>query len=238
MGAMALFDEKYGDSVRVVKIGSGSIELCGGTHVSNTGAIGLFKVISETSVAAGVRRIEGTTGEGVLGLLAERDKLIVDTAKELKAPGVNAIAQKASALQAEMKELRRQLESANAKLNEIKTAGLVDSVRQVGKVQLLTAKVTDMRPDAVRSLCDTVKAKYPDAVAIFAAVSDGKLNFVAAAGAEAVKAGAHAGNILKDISAICGGRGGGKPDSAMSGGKDLDKIDDALKRAEELVAAI
>ena len=238
MGAMALFGEKYGDKVRVVKIGSGSIELCGGTHVNNTGAIGLFKVISETSVAAGVRRIEGTTAEGVLTLLAERDKLISDTAKELKAPGANALVQKASALQAEMKELRRQLESANAKLNEIKTASLVDSVRQVGKVKLLTAKVNDMRPDAVRGLCDTVKAKYPDAVCIFAAVSEGRLNFVAAAGAEAVKAGAHAGNILKDISAICGGKGGGKPDSAMSGGKDLDKIDDALKRAEELVSAI
>ena len=238
MGAMALFGEKYGDKVRVVSIGSGSMELCGGTHVNNTGAIGLFKVISETSVAAGVRRIEGTTADGVLALLAERDKLITDTARELKAPSAQALAQKAGAVQAEMKELRRQLESANAKLNEIKTAGLVDSVRQVGKVKLLTAVVNDMRPDAVRGLCDTVKAKYPDAVCIFAAVSEGKLNFVAAAGAEAVKAGAHAGNILKDISVICGGRGGGKPDSAMSGGKDIDKIDEAMKRAEELVSAL
>ena len=238
MGAMALFGEKYGDKVRVVSIGSGSMELCGGTHVNNTGAIGLFKVISETSVAAGVRRIEGTTADGVLALLAERDKLITDTARELKTPSAQALAQKAGAVQAEMKELRRQLESANAKLNEIKTAGLVDSVRQVGKVKLLTAVVNDMRPDAVRGLCDTVKAKYPDAVCIFAAVSEGKLNFVAAAGAEAVKASAHAGNILKDISVICGGRGGGKPDSAMSGGKDIDKIDEAMKRAEELVSAL
>ena len=237
MGAMALFGEKYGDTVRVVKIGSSSTELCGGTHVSSTGEIGLFKVISESSVAAGVRRIEGTTGLGVLGLLAERDALIGEAAKELKSPNASGIATKAKALQGEIKELRRELESANARLSEIKTESLLSSLKTVGAFKLFTARV-DMRPDAARGLCDTVKAKHSDAVAVFAAVSDGKLNFVAAAGSDAVKAGAHAGNILREISAICGGKGGGRPDSAMSGGRDLDKIDEALARVEAILAGI
>ena len=235
MGAMALFGEKYGDSVRVVKIGSSSTELCGGTHVSNSGEIGLFKIISESSVAAGVRRIEGTTGLGVLALLAERDALIKDTARELKSPNVSEIAKKAQSLQGEIKEIKRELESANSRIAEMKAESLLSGIREVGAYKLLTARV-DMRPDAARGLADTVKAKYPNAVAVFAVVSDGKLNFVAAAGPEAVKAGAHAGNILRDISAICGGRGGGRPDSAMSGGRDLDKIDEALARVEELLA--
>ena len=236
-GAMALFGEKYGDKVRVVSIGNSSVELCGGTHVSSTGEIGLFKVISESSVAAGVRRIEGTTGLGVLSLLAERDELILETAKELKAQNPATIAKKASALQSEIKETKKELESANAKLSEMKTQSLIDGIKTVGKFKLLTAKV-DARADSARGLCDTVKSKFADSVAVFAAVSDGKLNFVASAGPEAVKAGAHAGNILKEISAICGGKGGGRPDSAMSGGKDLDKIDEALARVEELLRGI
>ena len=237
MGAMALFGEKYGDKVRVVAIGSSSLELCGGTHVSNTGEIGLFKIISETSVAAGVRRIEGTTGLGVLALLEEKEALIKETAKELKTPDVNAIAKKATSLQADIKELRRQLDSANSKISEMKSQSLIDTVKTVGKFKLLTAKV-DARPDEARALCDTFKSKFVDGVVVFAAVSGDKLNFVSAAGAEAVKAGAHAGNILKDISAICGGKGGGRPDSAMSGGRDIDKIDEALARVEEILASI
>ena len=237
MGAMALFGEKYGSEVRVVKIGSASTELCGGTHVANTGAIGLFKIISESSVAAGVRRIEGTTGLGVLTLLGERDALILETARELKSPNVQAIAKKAASLQGELREAKRELDSANSKLSEIKTESLLSGLKTVGAFKLLTAKV-DMRPDAARGLCDTVKAKNPDAVAVFAAVADGKLNFVACAGTDAVRAGAHAGNILRDISAICGGKGGGRPDSAMSGGRDLDKVDEALAKVEEILASI
>ena len=237
MGAMALFGEKYGSSVRVVKIGSTSTELCGGTHVSNTGNIGLFKIISESSVAAGVRRIEGTTGLGVLTLLGERDALIRDTARELKSPNPNGIAKKAESVQAEIKELRRELESANAQIANVKAEALLAGLKTIGKLKLLAAKV-EMRPDQVRGLCDTVKERYPDAVAVFAAVSDGKLNFAVAAGAEAVKAGAHAGNILREIAAICGGKGGGRPDSAMGGGRDIDKIPEALAKAEEILANI
>ena len=236
MGAMALFGEKYGDSVRVVKIGNSSTELCGGTHVSSTGNIGLFKIISETGVAAGVRRIEGTTGLGVLELLAERDALILDTARELKVQNTHAIATKASALQGQLRDMKRELDSANSKLSEMKTASLIDSVKQVGAFKLLVARLDDVRPDAARNLCDTVKAKYADGVVVFALVADGKLNFVAAAGAEAVKAGAHAGKILGEISAICGGKGGGRPDSAMSGGKDIDKIPEALAQIEKILS--
>ncbi len=237
MGAMALFGEKYGAEVRVVKIGSTSTELCGGTHVQNTGNIGLFKVISESSVAAGVRRIEGTTGLGVLTLLGERDALIRDTAKELKSPNPNGIATKAAAVQAEIKELKRELDSANSQIANAKAEALFAGLKTVGKFRLLAAKV-DMRPDQARGLCDTVKDKYSDGVAVFAAVSDGKLNFAVAAGAEAVKAGAHAGNILREVAAICGGKGGGRPDSAMGGGRDIDKIPEALAKAEEILANI
>ena len=237
MGAMALFGEKYGDQVRVVKIGRTSTELCGGTHVQSTGNIGLLKVISESSVAAGVRRIEGTTGLGVLTLLGERDALIRDTAKELKSPNVNGIAKKAEALQGEIKELRRELESANSQIANAKAEALLSGIKTVGKFKLLAAKV-EMRPDQARGLCDTVKEKYSDAVAVFAAVSDGKLNFAVAAGPDAVKAGAHAGNILREVAAICGGKGGGRPDSAMGGGRDIDKIPEALTKAEEILENI
>ena len=237
MGAMALFGEKYGDKVRVVRAGVSSLELCGGTHVGNTGNIGLFRILSETSVAAGVRRIVGVTGLGVLSLLSERETLIADTARELKAQNPADIAKKAHALQGEVKEAHREAETLLAKNAELEAKGLFDRVKTVGKVKLLTAKLT-MRPDAARGLADTVKAKLPDAVAVFAVVSDGKLNFVAAAGPEAVKAGAHAGKILAEVAAVTGGKGGGRPDSAMSGGRDLDKIEDALKKAEEIVSAL
>ena len=237
MGAMALFGEKYGSEVRVVKIGSSSTELCGGTHVSNTGNIGLFKVISESSVAAGVRRIEGTTGLGVLTLLGERETLIRDTARELKSPNPNGIATKAAAVQSEIKELKRELDSANSQIANAKAEALLSGIKTVGKLRLLAAKV-EMRPDQARGLCDTVKDKYSDAVAVFAAVSDGKLNFAVAAGPDAVKAGAHAGNILREVAAICGGKGGGRPDSAMGGGRDIDKIPEALAKAEEILKNI
>ncbi len=236
MGAMALFGEKYGDTVRVVKIGSSSTELCGGTHVSSTGEIGLFKVISESSVAAGVRRIEGTTGLGVLALLSEKDALIHETAKELKSQNPHGIAKKAAALQGEIKEARREIESLGAKISEIQAKALTDAIESHGSFKLLTAKL-EMKPDAARALSDTVKAKYPDIVAVFAVSFDGKLNFIAVAGADAVKAGAHAGKIIAEVSAICGGKGGGRPDSAMSGAKDTSRVDDALAIVKTLLKA-
>ena len=237
MGAMALFGEKYGSTVRVVKIGPSSTELCGGTHVSSTGEIGLFKIISEVGVAAGVRRIEGTTGLGVLALLSEKESLISDTARDLKTSNVATIAKRAASLQGEIKEAKKEIESLNSKISEIQAKSLTDSVKSVGKFNLLTARL-EMKPDAARTLSDQVKAKYSNGVAVFAVVSDGKLNFIAACGKDAVANGAHAGKIIAEVSSICGGKGGGRPDSAMSGGRDLDKIDEALARVEEIVKSL
>ncbi len=234
MGAMALFSEKYGDTVRVVKIGSGSTELCGGTHVGNTGAIGLFRILSESSVAAGVRRITAVTGANVLGLLGEREALLTVVAQRLKAPSYADLAHRAEAVNAELKELRRKLDSAEAELAHGRLARLFDDASQVGSLRLLTARL-DMAPDAVRSLCDTVRAEHPDMVAVLASVSDGKLTFLAAAGADAVKAGAHAGKIVSAVAALTGGRGGGRPDSAMAGGQDIAKLDEALASVRELM---
>ena len=236
-GAMALFGEKYGDRVRVVSIGTSSVELCGGTHVSSTGEIGLFKIISESSVAAGVRRIEGTTGLGVLTLLSEREELISETARELKVQNAQTIAKKASSMWAEIKEVKRELESANARLSEMKTQSLLDGVKDIGKFKLLVAKI-EARADEARGLCDSLKSKFANGVAVFAAVADGKCSIVAAAGPEAVKAGAHAGNILREVAAVCGGKGGGRPDSAMGAAQDISKLDAALLKAEEILSNI
>ena len=237
MGAMALFGEKYGQTVRVVKIGPSSTELCGGTHVSSTGEIGLFKIISEVGIAAGVRRIEGTTGLGVLNLLSEKESLINDTARELKTANVSSIAKRAASLQSEIKEAKREIESLSAKISEIRAKTLFDSMKSVGKFRLLTARL-EMKPDAARTLSDSIKSKYSDGVAVFAVTNEGKLNFIAVCGKDAVSNGAHAGNIIAEVSSICGGKGGGRPDSAMSGGKDLSKIDEALSRVEEIISSI
>ncbi|MBQ8907816.1 MAG: alanine--tRNA ligase [Clostridia bacterium] len=236
-GAMALFGEKYGDTVRLVHIGEGSLELCGGTHVANTGNIGLFRIVSESSVAAGVRRIEGATGLGVLALLADKEALLSATAKELKAPSVQDLPKRAAALHGEMKELNRALESAEAKLADAKLSSLLASAKTLGGVRLLAARV-NMKAEEARAVCDSIKGKYADMVAVLAVVDGEKLNFVACCGADAVKAGAHAGNILKTVSAICEGKGGGRPDSAMSGGKNIAKVDEALAEAERIVAAL
>ncbi len=234
MGAMMLFDEKYGDTVRVVKMGDFSLEFCGGTHVKTTGNIGLFKILTESSVAAGVRRIEGVTGMNVLALLAERDSLIAETARILHANNPRDLARRAGAVEEELKAARREAERADAALSAAKLESLITSAKQVGPFRVLTARL-EMRADAARTLCDSAKTKYPDLVAVFALVSDGKLNFIACCGADAVKAGAHAGNLLREVAKVCGGKGGGRPDSAMSGGADLSKVPEALALVETLL---
>lgn len=237
MGAMALFGEKYGKTVRVVRMGDFSTEFCGGTHVARTGNIGLFKIVSESSVAAGIRRIEACTGLNVLALMAEKDTLITDTAKELKSANVHDIAKRAAQLQAELKEAKREIDSLNSKISESELKGLLNGMHKAGKLDFISAKL-NVKTDSARVLCDKIKSEYPSAVAVFAVVTDGKLNFVSACGADAVKAGAHAGNILKEVSAVTGGKGGGRPDSAMSGGRDIGKIDEALAVAERIVENI
>ena len=235
MGAMALFGEKYGDVVRVVKMGEFSTELCGGTHVDNTAKLGLFKITSESSVAAGVRRIEGVTGIGVLALLGEKDKLIKDTAEVLKAPNAEDLVQRAKQLTEELRSVRRELEAASEKLAASKATSLVESAEKVGNIRLICAKV-EMKPDAMRALTDKFKAEYADVVCVLASVNDGKVNFAVSCGKDAVAGGANAGKIVKQISTLCGGGGGGRPDSASAGGKDASKLDEALAQVKTLLA--
>ena len=235
MGAMALFGEKYGNIVRVVKMGDFSCELCGGTHAESTGRIGLFKIISESSVAAGVRRIEGTTGLGVLEMLEEKEKLIRAAAKELKANNPADIAERASHIQEELSSAKQTIDSLNSKLAAGKIDSLLASSKDVGSLKLITADLEDMSINTVRNICDAVKEKSPLSVTVFAIHDGEKMNFISSCGKEAVKAGAHAGNLLKEVSAVTGGRGGGRPDSATSGGKDISKINDALKAAETVL---
>ena len=231
-GAMALFGEKYGATVRMVKMGNFSTELCGGTHCNNTGKIGLFKIVSESSVAAGVRRIEAVTGLGVLKLMAQKDALLSDIASAVKVQNVSDIAKKAVALNNELSSAKKEIEALNAKLASTKLDGILASAKAVGSVKLISARLDDMQIDAARALADDIKAKFADTVAVLAVVSGDKLNFVAVAGKDALAKGAHAGKLVGSVASICGGKGGGRPDNAMAGGKDISKVDEALASAE------
>lgn len=237
-GAMMLFGEKYGSVVRVVSMGDVSMEFCGGTHVSNTANIGLFKIITEASVAAGVRRIEAVTGLGVLDLIHEKDKLILDTAKELKVQNFVDIAKRASAIQSEMSAMRKEIEHLNAKLASSAIDGIVNGAIDVNGVKLAAAYIENMKIDVARNATDTIKSANPDMVVIIAVSGEGKLNFVTAAGVTAISKGAHAGKLAGTVAAITGGKGGGRPDSAMAGGKDLTKVNEALTAAKEILASM
>ena len=237
MGATALFGEKYGDTVRVVKMGDYSIELCGGTHIDNTARIGLFKIVSETSVAAGVRRIEATTGAGVMQLLLEKDTLLEKAAVALKAQSIQDIPSKVAQLQDELKNAHRELDSLNAKLASSKRDDLMKNAVTVGSVKLAVARFDGMQPDVARSLADEIKADCHDTVAVIAITDGARINFITVAGKDAVAAGAHAGKLVGAVAAVTGGKGGGRPDNAMAGGRDADKIDEALAAAADLLSA-
>ena len=236
-GAMALFGEKYGKTVRMVQMGDFSTELCGGTHCSNTGEIGLFKIVSETSVAAGVRRIEAVTGRGVLALIAEKDALLRDAARELKAQNVADVAKRAAQLQDELKHAHRELDALNAKLASSKRDDLMKGAVQIGSVRLAAARFDGMKADIARSLADEIKAECEDTVAVIAITDAGRINFIAIAGKAAVAAGAHAGKLVGAVAAVTGGKGGGRPDNAMAGGVNADKIDEALSSAAAVLSA-
>ncbi len=238
-GAMALFGEKYGDTVRVVSAGDFSTELCGGTHVKNTGNIGLFRVVSESSVAAGVRRIEGVTGLGVIDYLNGKEKLIHDAAHAMKLANVNELANKAAALSQELKNKEKELEELKAEIAKQKAGSLFDNCKQIGAVKLITANIGEADAGALRSMVDSSKDKGEDIVVILAAEQSAKgtCSFACYCAKEAIANGAHAGNIVREVAQIAGGSGGGKPDSAMAGGKDITKIAEALEKAEEIVKA-
>ena len=234
-GAMALFDEKYGDVVRMVKMGKFSTELCGGTHCDNTGKIGLFKIISESSVAAGIRRIEAVTGLGVLKLLSEKQNLIDTTAQELRVQNPNDIAKRAAGIVNELKETQKALDSLNQKLASSKVTDIMKNAVEVKGIRVIATLMNGVDANELRKMTDTVKADNADAVAVFGSVNGEKLTFCAACGVDAVKRGAHAGNIVREVARLAGGNGGGKPDSAMAGGKEVEKAQTAIDAAVSIV---
>ena len=233
-GAMALFGEKYGDVVRVCTMGD-SVEFCGGTHVPNTAQIGVFKIISESSVAAGVRRIEAATGMGVLELLDNAEQVIGAVASELKAAGQAEVVAKAQSVAKELKAQSREIESLQAQIANSKVQELFANTVSVKGVRYIHAVLKDTAPDSLRTLGDQVKADAPDVVAVFAASNEGKSSVLAVCGAEAVKAGAHAGKLIKEITAQLGGKGGGRPDSAMGGVADLSKAEQVLESVAQML---
>ncbi|MCI7488758.1 MAG: alanine--tRNA ligase [Oscillospiraceae bacterium] len=240
LGAMALFGEKYGDVVRVVSAGDFSVELCGGTHADNTAKLGLFKIVSESSVAAGIRRITAVTGFGVLKHIENDERIMQSAAAAMKLGNVAELDKRAATLAAEVKAKDRELAELRSEISALKAGSLMDSARQVGGVRLITAEVEVSNPGELRSMCDTARDNGADIVVVFAGVNKekGTLNFACACGANAIKLGAHAGNIVRETAKIAGGSGGGKPDSAMAGAKDASKADEALAAVDSIVSAM
>ena len=234
LGAMALFGEKYGDVVRVVSVGDYSVEFCGGTHISNSSQIGSFKIISETGVAAGTRRIEALTGAGVLNYYEDVDYLLNNIFSTLRTNSKNIIS-KIEHVFEENKQLSSELESLKSKLS----GGLVDEIiakaEDVNGFKYVSAKVSGIDMNALRNMGDQIKEKSGEGVIVLASDVDGKVNFVVMCSDEAVKKGAKAGNIVKAAATVCGGGGGGRPNMAQAGGKDASKIDEALATAKTTV---
>ncbi|MGN0245679.1 MAG: alanine--tRNA ligase [Lachnospiraceae bacterium] len=233
-GAMALFGEKYGDSVRVVSVGDFSKEFCGGTHVSHTGEIQAFKIVSESSAAAGVRRIEAITGANVTAYYANLEKQLSDAAKAAKTTPADLV-NKINSLHAQIKELQSENESLKAKAAQSALGDVMDQVSEVKGVKLLATKVSGVDMNGLRDLGDQLKEKLGEGVILLASDTDGKVNLVAMATDGAMKQGAHAGNLIKGIAALVGGGGGGRPNMAQAGGKNPAGIEDALKKAVEVL---
>ena len=235
MGAMALFSEKYGDTVRVVNMGDYSIELCGGTHLDNTAKVGSFRIVSEASVASGVRRIEAITGKAFVRDAAKTRDLVNAVSAAIKAKPAN-LEEKLAAQMEEIKTLKKELEQLKAK----EAAGAVDKMlsgaRAVGSVKVLTVKVPGADAGKLRQMGDVFRDKEPAVAAVLASVNGEKLTFLAVCGKDAVKAGVRAGDIVKHVCTVCGGSGGGKPDSAMGGAKDISKMEEALASVADFVA--
>ena len=235
LGAMALFGEKYGDIVRVVKMGDYSIELCGGTHLDNTAKIGAFKITSEASVAAGVRRIEAVCGKETVKMFRGMNETIAKVSEALKTtPG--EILRRSGQVMAELKQITHEKEVMASKLANSKAVELLNYAQTAGGLKIIAAKVEAEDADSLRSLADKVKDRGADVVCVLAAITgEHKISFAAVCGPEAVKAGVHAGNILKQIAKMTGGGGGGRPDSATAGGKDESKLEQALESVNNIV---
>lgn len=235
MGAMALFGEKYGDVVRVVKAGDFSTELCGGTHVDNTAKIGLFKIRQEGSVAAGVRRIEAVTGHGVLKMLEDAMNMIAQTAITLKISNPREIVAGAERVAGELKEQSRKIQELSDKIAATQIDSLMANSQLEKGVRIICAAMTDVTGDMIKEMCGKILDVAPKAVIVLAGINEGKVTFGCACGKEAREKGANAGKIVKAVAQIAGGNGGGKPDLAMAGAKDPTKVDEAIMQAKAII---
>lgn len=235
MGAMALFGEKYGDIVRVVKAGDFSTELCGGTHVDNTAKIGLFKIRQEGSVAAGVRRIEAVTGHGVLAMVENAMNMIAQTAITLKISNPREIVAGAERVAGELKEQSRKIQELSDKIAATQIDSLMANSQLEKGVRIICAAMTDVTGDMIKEMCGKILDVAPKAVIVLAGINEGKVTFGCACGKEAREKGANAGKIVKAVAQIAGGNGGGKPDLAMAGAKDPTKVDEAIMQAKAII---
>jgi alanyl-tRNA synthetase len=234
-GAMALFGEKYGDTVRVVDMGGYSVEFCGGTHLANTAMAGPFRIRAEFSVASGVRRIEATTGKETLKFMHNNNNLINRAAATLKAKPEELHSKIEQKLE-EMREMRQALDKFKAQAMAGDVERFLFASKKVAGLQIITATLQDQSADALRKMGDMLRDRDENSVAVFATFSGEKITFHASCGKRAVARGIKAGDLIKQVTAITGGSGGGKPESAMGGGKDILKIDDALATIDDYVA--
>ncbi|MFG6494047.1 alanine--tRNA ligase [Fictibacillus sp. UD] len=237
MGAMALFGEKYGETVRVVKVGDYSLELCGGCHVNNTAEIGLFKIVSESGIGAGTRRIEAVTGENAYRLMNGQVQLLKDTASKLKT-NLKDVPQRIDALNEQIRELQKEKESLAAKIGNMEAGSLVDEVQTINGVSVIAKKVNGMDMNGLRTIVDDLKNKIQSGVVILGAENAGKVNIVAGVTKDLVSKGYHAGNLVKEVAVRCGGGGGGRPDMAQAGGKDPEKLQEGIDSAVEMIKTV
>ncbi|MGM0805559.1 MAG: alanine--tRNA ligase [Bacillota bacterium] len=237
MGAMALFGEKYGETVRVVKVGDYSLELCGGCHVNNTSEIGLFKIVSESGIGAGTRRIEAVTGENAYRLMNGQVQLLKDTAAKLKT-NLKDVPQRIDALNEQIRELQKEKESLAAMIGNMEAGSLVDEVQTINGVSVIAKKLSGVDMNGLRSIVDDLKNKLQSGVVILGAENGGKVNIVAGVTKDLVTKGYHAGNLVKEVAVRCGGGGGGRPDMAQAGGKDPQKLQEGIDSAVEMIKTV
>ena len=235
LGAMALFGEKYGNIVRVVNAGDRSIEFCGGTHVDNTAKIGLFKIVKESSVAAGVRRIEAVTGRGILKLMEQNNSIMLKTAENIKAGSIAELPEKTAAMADEIKAKDKEIDKLTQVIADIRTSTLMDNAIEVNGIRCVTASFTGVKVDALRKMSDKIKEYAPNMVGVLSSINGEKASIIAACGKNAIEKGVHAGKLIKQITSMVGGSGGGKPDSAMGGASDIYKIDEAMAKVPEII---
>ncbi len=236
LGATALFSEKYGQTVRVVNMGGYSIEFCGGTHLDNTAKVGAFQLVSEGSVASGVRRMEVYTGKACMARMENAQAMLADAAAKLKVKPADLSSKIQSNLD-EIKELKRQIEQYQAKDASGAVEKLLESAKEIGGVKVLTAKVSGMDAAKLRQMGDMLRDKAANIVGVLASVNGEKPSFLAICGKDAVAKGLQAGEVVKLVCSTCGGSGGGKTDSAMGGGKDASKLEEALAQVSEFVGS-